>query len=814
MGDFGFGREAQHKVEIPNRDLLMEFCIGHRYAVAHTFFPAADEEKVTYHEPGTAPMDRITPQGFSVLDLALVPVEWLEKVRSITSNRFAALASHHFLMRSVLDIKLVKPLALPKQPRLDWSALGQSSIRTAFVNDVVDKLPPLNEGSLQSSAWSTACDGMRQAAEANLPSLPKQPNKPWISQDTLDLVDSKRSARARGDWVTEKLLRAKVQKSAKQDRAKWLQDLATRGDWASLRLLRKGRKMQQGRLYNTDGHPVSSEQRADTFAQHLATVQWRVRPVTLVPDVSPAIHPPLPVKADQFSTDELLKAIASMKRNKAVKKNDVPAEAYQALATERGIAFDWVLDFCNLCWSSKSVPHDWATASVAMIYKKGDPGFCDNYRPICLLSIASKVFAAMLKQRLLDAGIDGVLWPSQFGFRTGCSTEDAIFIARRRIELARAQRNGSVSLLALDWAKAFDSINVTSLLDALRRAGLPKTFLNMLEGMLAARTFYVQDFGGMSDECAQLSGISQGCTLSPLLFIIAMSVLLHDAVGLLGTSAANEYAAGELADLVYADDTLLIGISKRHLEEYLHAVCDAGNRYGMELHFGKFQLISTLFSPFAVDTPGGTQVVAKPSMEYLGSTIHSSGLADNEVSKRIAIARADFDALDRTWTHSALTWKQKLQIYSTLVESKFLYSMVSLVLTTAQQRRVNGFQNRCLRRIIGVLPAYVSRVSNAIVLQRSSYIPATRLLQKRRLQQFGKILRSPEGHPLRTATFVPNTTIPRTEQYVRRVGRPCKEWTKEVIHETTFLFGSLEAASTIAMHKESWNDALFDKLGF
>ena len=130
-----------------------------------------------------------------------------------------------------------------------------------------------------------------------------------------------------------------------------------------------------------------------------------------------------------------------------------------------------------------------------MIYKKGDPGFCDNYRPICLLSIANKIFASKLKQRLLDAGVDGAIWPSQFGFREGCSTEDAIFIARRRIELARAQRNGSVSLLALDWAKAFDSINVVSLLDALRRAGLPTAFLSMVQGMLCARRFYVRFLG-------------------------------------------------------------------------------------------------------------------------------------------------------------------------------------------------------------------------------------------------------------------------------------------------------------------------------
>ena len=105
-------------------------------------------------------------------------------------------------------------------------------------------------------------------------------------------------------------------------------------------------------------------------------------------------------------------------------------------------------------------------------------------------------------------------------------------------------------------------MNVTSLLDALRRAGLPPSCLEMISGILLARRFYVKDFGSCSDERDQLSGISQGCTLSSLLFIVAMSVLLHDAVGLLGPSAAQLYSTGDLADLVCADDTLIIGVDR------------------------------------------------------------------------------------------------------------------------------------------------------------------------------------------------------------------------------------------------------------
>ena len=179
--------------------------------------------------------------------------------------------------------------------------------------------------------------------------------------------------------------------------------------------------------------------------------------------------------------------------------------------------------------------------SVKMLYKKGDPAFCDHYRPICLRSIGHQLFASMLRQRLSDAGIEECLWPPQFGFRAARSTEDAIFIARRRIELARAQRNGKVSLLAFDWKKDFDSININSLMDALRRAGLPESMLQVIQAVLRNRVFSVSDFGCASELREQLSGIPQGCTLSPLLFVIAMSVLLDDAVKQLSPAAYAQF---------------------------------------------------------------------------------------------------------------------------------------------------------------------------------------------------------------------------------------------------------------------------------
>ena len=172
------------------------------------------------------------------------------------------------------------------------------------------------------------------------------------------------------------------------------------------------------------------------------------------------------------------------------------------------------------------------------------------------------------------------------------------------------------------------------------------------------------------------------------------------------------------------------------------------------------------------------------------------------------MARSDFIALDNVWRRSSLTWRRKIAIFGALVESKLLYGLITICLTVAQERRLNGFQNRCLRSIIGVEHSFVSRISNAEVIRRADHPLATELLRKRQLHLLGKVLRSSESHPLRTATFNPGTNHPLTERYVRRRGRPCKEWLPTVQAEAIRIFGSMAAVEAKSQDKNDWNQIL------
>ena len=166
---------------------------------------------------------------------------------------------------------------------------------------------------------------------------------------------------------------------------------------------------------------------------------------------------------------------------------------------------------------------------------------------------------------------------------------------------------------------------------------------------------------------------------------------------------------------------------------------------------------------------------------YLGSTIHSSGRFGCEVARKIGAATADFHALDKVWKHSCISRARKLELYASLIESKLRYALSSAWLLKADLRRLDGFQARCLRKILGVQHSFTSRVSNASVLQQSGRRALSELVKDGQIGLMQRVLVSPQKQVLREVAFHKGTLIPETAYYVRRVGRPRQNWTEQVL---------------------------------
>ena len=129
---------------------------------------------------------------------------------------------------------------------------------------------------------------------------------------------------------------------------------------------------------------------------------------------------------------------------------------------------------------------------------------------------------------------------------------------------------------------------------------------------------------------------------------------------------------------------------------------------------------------------------------YLGSTITDNLSLDTEINKRIGKAATTLARLTtRVWTNSKLTVSTKMAVYNACVVSTLLYGSETWTTYARQERRLNTFHMRSIRRILGI--SWQDRVSNAEVLSRAGLSSMYTLLRQRRLRWLGHVRRMDDG---------------------------------------------------------------------
>ena len=134
VGEHTFGRAAIHQVEVPNRDLLMEFCQGAGLLVVNIPIDKEDAKKVTFMEAGARLLGAIAADKFNVLDVVLCEPADMSMVLDICSVREAALATDHFLVQCSLEIFKFQATSQQERKPKCKQALADLSHKQAFTD--------------------------------------------------------------------------------------------------------------------------------------------------------------------------------------------------------------------------------------------------------------------------------------------------------------------------------------------------------------------------------------------------------------------------------------------------------------------------------------------------------------------------------------------------------------------------------------------------------------------------------------------------------------------------------------------------------
>jgi len=236
-----------------------------------------------------------------------------------------------------------------------------------------------------------------------------------------------------------------------------------------------------------------------------------------------------------------------MSAGKASGKDGIPAEVYKAL---RGEALQAFLSVLASIWEEEDMPSELRDASIVALYKnKGTRAACGNYRGISLLSIAGKILARVMLNRLLSSVSEQNLPESQCGFRPDRSTIDMVFTVRQMQEKCLEQ-NLNLYTVFIDLTKAFDTVNRDALWVILSKLGCPAKFTKLIQLFHVDMTGEVLSGGEPSDRFSISNGVKQGCVLAPVLFNLFFTQVLRHAVMDLDLGVYNKYRLdGSLFDL-------------------------------------------------------------------------------------------------------------------------------------------------------------------------------------------------------------------------------------------------------------------------
>src|SRR5262245_27054721 len=98
--------------------------------------------------------------------------------------------------------------------------------------------------------------------------------------------------------------------------------------------------------------------------------------------------------------------------------------------------------------------------------KKANADECADYRTISLICHASKILLKILTERI-ETKAKAFIGKTQFGFRKGCGTRDAIGVMRMLCERSLEYEN-EVYICFVDFEKAFDRVNWIKMMEVLK----------------------------------------------------------------------------------------------------------------------------------------------------------------------------------------------------------------------------------------------------------------------------------------------------------------------------------------------------------
>ena len=262
------------------------------------------------------------------------------------------------------------------------------------------------------------------------------------------------------------------------------------------------------------------------------------------------------------STKCISEIIAKLECGKSAGPDEICAEYLKF----SNVKLHTLLALCfSLCLSHGYLPIALIETTIIPIVKNKSGNLSDsnNYRPIALATIVSRILESVL---LIKCGEYLTACDNQFGFKSCHSTDLCIYTLKEFIEYYK-NRGTTVYVTFLDASKAFHRLNYWLLFDKLIKKNIPFFIIKLLCFRYTHQQMFVRWGNTISTHFTVANGVKQGRVISPILFNIYMDKL---SIALNSSGIGGYLGNLFLNHLCYADDLCLISLSSAGMQQLLN----------------------------------------------------------------------------------------------------------------------------------------------------------------------------------------------------------------------------------------------------
>lgn len=291
------------------------------------------------------------------------------------------------------------------------------------------------------------------------------------------------------------------------------------------------------------------------------------------------------------------------------------------------------------------------------------------------------------------------------------------------------QRNLAVTFV--DFKKAFDSVSRNAIPFCLRLHGVPDILISAVMVLYTDTSACIRTNDGLTSPFNTTSGVLQGDTLAPLLFVLILDAVLRDANLEQGAyqirrRRSSRYPELCLPFLAFADDLAIFSRDNNAAQSSLERLVTSAAKVGLNISASKTKVLQIGLPKIPLTMPDDTLIECVDDFIYLGSKSRS---AKDVLLHRKTLAWVAARKLSSIF-HSPAKNDSKVRLFNAAVVPVLAYGLEAMPQTLSISTSLDAAHRALCRFSLGI--HYPEVITNASLLELGITSLAATIRERRR----------------------------------------------------------------------------------